>query len=54
MIEHGRYWRAFKVGQVVWRLGISPREYRGLVEREAWPTFETYDRIERLEGIGHS
>jgi helix-turn-helix protein len=50
MLEQDRLARGFTVGQVAWRLGVTVREYRELVDGEAWPDFETWDRMCRLFG----
>ena len=33
------------VGQVAWRLGVSPAEYGELETGQGYPNFETWDRI---------
>jgi DNA-binding XRE family transcriptional regulator len=33
-----------------WLLGITPAEYRRLEQGEAWPSWETFDRICKLFG----
>ena len=38
------------VGQAVWRLGVSVREYRELEAWQRWPNWETFDRICKLFG----
>jgi transcriptional regulator with XRE-family HTH domain len=40
LAEHRRR-RGLTVGQVAWRLGVSPREYRELEAGTRSPTFET-------------
>jgi transcriptional regulator with XRE-family HTH domain len=42
--------QGLRIAQVAWRLGITPAEYRRLEEEEAWPSFDTYDRICKLFG----
>ena len=48
MLERDRRRRGFTVGQVAWRLGISPAEYRSLEAGEPIHGFETWDRICKL------
>jgi predicted transcriptional regulator len=48
MLERDRRRRGFTVGQVAWRLGVSPRECRGLEAGRSLPTFETWDRVCKL------
>jgi len=50
MMERDRRRRGFTVGQVAWRLGISPAEYRLLEAGEAIHDFDTWDRICKLYG----
>jgi hypothetical protein len=50
MLERDRVRRGFSVGQVAYRLGVSIRRYRELVEGDAWPDWETWDRICKLYG----
>jgi hypothetical protein len=38
------------VGQLAWRLGITPQRYRALEASEVAPDFETWDRICKLYG----
>jgi predicted transcriptional regulator len=45
MLEHDRKRAGWSVGQAVWRLGVSVREYRELENGAASPSFETWDRI---------
>jgi hypothetical protein len=42
--------RGFTIGQVAWRLGIKPDEYRALEAGEPIHDFETGDRICKLSG----
>jgi hypothetical protein len=42
--------RGFTVGQVAWRLGISPNVYRSLEAGEPIHDFDTWDRICKLYG----
>jgi transcriptional regulator with XRE-family HTH domain len=41
MLAEDRRRRGLTVGQVAWRLGVSPREYRELEAGTRSPTFET-------------
>jgi hypothetical protein len=50
MLERDRMANGFTVGQVAWRLGMSPAQYREHVEGERWPDFRTLDRMCRLFG----
>jgi helix-turn-helix protein len=50
MLEHDRKRSGFTVGQVAWRLGVSPAEYRELVDGDVWPNFQTWDRMCKLYG----
>jgi DNA-binding XRE family transcriptional regulator len=50
MLQHDRKRSGFTVGQVAWRLGVSPQEYRELVDGERYPNFETWDRMCKLFG----
>jgi hypothetical protein len=45
MLEQDRRRRGFTVGQVAWRLGVSPQEYRELEVGASLPTFDTWDRV---------
>jgi hypothetical protein len=40
----------FTVGQVVWRIGVKPQDYRELEAGKRSPDFETWDRICKLYG----
>ena len=40
----------FTIGQVAWRLGVKPQEYRKLEAGTRSPDFETWDRICKLYG----
>jgi hypothetical protein len=53
MLERDRVRRGSTVGQVAWRLRISPREYRELEAGEDWPTWKTWDRMVKLFGWPH-
>jgi hypothetical protein len=50
MLKEDRRRRGFTLGQVAWRLGISPVEYRGLEAGDAVPDFDSWDRICKLYG----
>ena len=50
MLERDRQRAGFTIGQVAWRLGVNPREYRELEADTRFPTFETWDRMCRLYG----
>ena len=45
MLERDRKRSGLRIAQVAWRLGITPAAYRRFEEEEAWPSFDTYDRI---------
>jgi hypothetical protein len=47
MLEEDRRRNGFTVGQVAWRLGISPTEYEA---GESINDFDTWDRICKLYG----
>jgi hypothetical protein len=44
--------RGLSIAQLSWRLGVSVREYRELVEGEAWPSYDVWERIEEFSGGG--
>jgi len=50
MLQRDRKHSGLRIAQVAWHLGITPAAYRRLEEEEAWPTFDTYDRICKLFG----
>ena len=50
MLEADRRRNGFTVGQVAWRLGITPTAYRALEAGEPIHDFETCDRICKLYG----
>jgi transcriptional regulator with XRE-family HTH domain len=50
MLREDRRRQGFTVGQVAWRLGISPAEYQALEAGGAMPDFESWDRICKLYG----
>jgi transcriptional regulator with XRE-family HTH domain len=54
MLERDRRRRGFTVGQVAWRLGVSPQEYRELEAGTSLSTFDTWDRICKLYGWSQS
>jgi hypothetical protein len=54
MLAEDRRRRGFTVGQVAWRLGVSPQEYRELEDGSRFPTFDTWDRICKLYGWSQS
>lgn len=54
MLERNRSRRAFTVGQVAWRLGVSPREYGELEAGTGPPSFQTWDAIRKLYGWSQS
>jgi hypothetical protein len=41
---------SFMVGQVAWRLGVKPQEYRELEAGTRSPDFDAWDRICKLYG----
>ena len=45
LLRRDRERRGFTVGQVAWRFGVKPQEYRKLEAGERFPDFETWDRI---------
>jgi transcriptional regulator with XRE-family HTH domain len=50
LLQAHRERRGFTIGQVAWRLGEKPQEYRELEAGERRPDFETWDRICKLYG----
>jgi transcriptional regulator with XRE-family HTH domain len=54
MLAEDRRRRGFTVGQVAWRLGVSPQEYRELEAGTGLPTFDTWDAICKLYGWSQS
>jgi hypothetical protein len=50
MLRHDRERRGFTIGQVGWRLGVKPQEYRELVAGKRSPDFDTWDRVCKLHG----
>jgi plasmid maintenance system antidote protein VapI len=54
VLERGRERLGFTVGQVAYRVGVTPAEYRDLLAgRRSW-TCETWDKISNLFGIPRS
>ena len=45
MLQEDRRRRGFTVGQAVYRIGVSSREYLALEAGSAWPSFGTWDMI---------
>jgi transcriptional regulator with XRE-family HTH domain len=50
LLQKDRERRGFSIGQVAWRLGVKPQEYRELEAGKRSPDFETWDRICKLYG----
>jgi len=50
MLREDRRRNGFTVGQVAWRLGITPAEYRSLEAGAPIRDFEAWDRICKLCG----
>jgi len=50
LLERDRKWSSLSVGQVAWRLGLSPAEYRELEAGARSPSFEVWDEICRQFG----
>jgi DNA-binding XRE family transcriptional regulator len=50
LLRNDRERRGFTSGQVAWRLGVKPQEYRELEAGKRMPDFETWDRICKLFG----
>jgi len=50
LLERDRIRFGFTVGQVAYRLGISPAEYRRLVAGEPLVSYDTWQRICDLYG----
>jgi DNA-binding XRE family transcriptional regulator len=50
LLRCDRQRRGFTIGQVAWRLGVKPQEYRELEDGTRSPDFETWDRICKLYG----
>ena len=45
MLQEDRRNNGFTAGQVAWRLGVKPQEYRELEAGTRSPDFDTWDRI---------
>ncbi len=54
MLAEDRRRRGFTVGQVAWRLGVSPQGYRELEAGTGLPSFQTWDAICKLYGWSQS
>jgi ribosome-binding protein aMBF1 (putative translation factor) len=50
MLERARRRAGLSVARLSWQLGVSVREYRELVEGEAWPTYAVWERIAEFSG----
>jgi predicted transcriptional regulator len=50
MLRRDRKREGLRLGRAAWRLGVSVRELREIEAGTRWPTFDTYDRIEKLFG----
>ncbi len=50
MLAEDRQQAGFTVGQVAWRIGVTPAAYRELEAGTRSPTFDTWDRICKLYG----
>jgi predicted transcriptional regulator len=50
LLRRDREQLGLRIGQAAWLLGVTPAEYQRLERSERWPSWETYDRIERLFG----
>jgi hypothetical protein len=50
MLAEDRRRHGVTVGQVAWRLGVRPQEYRELEAGERFRDFDTWDRICKLFG----
>jgi hypothetical protein len=48
MLHRDRKRSGLRIAQAASNLGITPAANRRLEEEEAWPSFETYDRICKL------
>jgi predicted transcriptional regulator len=49
-LERDRRRAGLSVARLAWILGVSIREYRELVEGEAWPSYAVWKRIEEFSG----
>jgi hypothetical protein len=50
MLRRDRERNGFTVGQVAWRVGLTPQEYRELEAGTRWPAWEAWDAICKLYG----
>jgi predicted transcriptional regulator len=50
MLERDRQRAGLSIAKLSWQLGVSVREYRELVEGEAWPSYDVWERIEEFSG----
>ena len=50
MLERDRIRFGFTVGQAAYRLGLTPAQYRELLEDPRWMAFETWQRACDLYG----
>src|SRR5512132_1621738 len=50
MMQRGRKREGLRVCRAAWLVGVSVREYREIEASERSPTFETWDRICKLNG----
>jgi hypothetical protein len=49
-LERDRRRAGLSVAKLSWHLGVSVREYRELVEGEAWPSYPVWERIAEFSG----
>jgi predicted transcriptional regulator len=49
-LEQDRRRASLSVARLSWQLGVSVREYRELVEGEAWPSYGVWERIAEFSG----
>jgi DNA-binding XRE family transcriptional regulator len=50
LLRQDRERHGFTIGQVAWRLGVKPQDYRELEAGKRSPDFATWDRICKLYG----
>jgi transcriptional regulator with XRE-family HTH domain len=50
LLKKDRERHGFTIGQVAWRIGVKPREYREFEAGTRSPDFDTRDRICKLYG----
>jgi transcriptional regulator with XRE-family HTH domain len=50
LMRRDRERMGLRISQAAWLIGITPAAYRRLEQGAAWPSWETYDRIEGLFG----